>query len=74
MLDDNQSEDHPNHGNGSLDKARYDWLINELDKGQAEGKLYDHRSSRTDRLRTILVPTGDQLLMYGMLPQTEYRT
>jgi hypothetical protein len=39
MLDDNQSEDHPNHGNGSLDKARYDWLINELDKGQAEGKL-----------------------------------
>jgi metallophosphoesterase (TIGR03768 family) len=39
MLDDNQSEDHPNHGNGSLDKARYDWLINELDQGQAEGKL-----------------------------------
>lgn len=27
------------YGKGSLDKERYDWLINELDKGQAEGKL-----------------------------------
>ena len=42
MLDDTQSEKDPNlsnYGNGSLDKARYDWLISELDKGQAEGKL-----------------------------------
>lgn len=27
------------YGKGSVDKERYDWLINELDKGQAEGKL-----------------------------------
>jgi len=42
MLDDTQSEkdpDLPNYGNGSLDRERYDWLIGELDKGQAEGKL-----------------------------------
>ena len=42
MLDDTQSENGPNlheYGNGSLDKARYDWLISELDKGQSEGKL-----------------------------------
>jgi hypothetical protein len=42
MLDDTQSENDPNlpnYGNGSLDKARYDWLINELDKGKSEGKL-----------------------------------
>lgn len=42
MLDDTQSQDGPqlaNYGNGSLDYARYDWLLSELDKGQAEGKL-----------------------------------
>lgn len=42
MLDDTQSledKDLPNYGNGSLDKARYDWLISELDKGQSEGNL-----------------------------------
>ena len=42
MLDDTQSENDPNlknYGNGSLDPARYDWLISELDKGQSEGKL-----------------------------------
>lgn len=52
VLDDTQSNDDPNdpealgygkgsygYGHGSLDKERYDWLISELDKGQAEGKL-----------------------------------
>ncbi len=46
MLDDTQSESDPNlpkppanYGNGSLDPARLAWLINELDAGQAEGKL-----------------------------------
>jgi metallophosphoesterase (TIGR03768 family) len=42
MLDDTQSENDlnlSNYGNGSLDRARYDWLVGELDKGQAEGKL-----------------------------------
>ena len=49
MLDDTQSEQSEpididnNHlnafGNGSLDTARYNWLISELDKGQSEGML-----------------------------------
>lgn len=26
-------------GHGTVDKVRYDWLVSELDKGQAEGKL-----------------------------------
>jgi len=41
MLDDTQSEEDTvsNCGNGSLDQARYEWLISELDKGQAEDKL-----------------------------------
>jgi metallophosphoesterase (TIGR03768 family) len=42
MLDDTQSENDPNlpsYGSGSLDQTRYDWLMNELDEGQAEGKL-----------------------------------
>lgn len=52
VLDDTQSNDDPNdpdalgyghgsfgYGHGSLDQARYDWLVRELDKGQAEGQL-----------------------------------
>ena len=42
VLDDTQSENDPNvqgYGHGSLDQERYDWLVKELDKGQAEGKL-----------------------------------
>ena len=42
VLDDTQSDNDPNvqgYGHGSLDNERYDWLVNELDKGQAEGKL-----------------------------------
>jgi metallophosphoesterase (TIGR03768 family) len=42
VLDDTQSENDPNiqgYGHGSLDSERYKWLVNELDKGQAEGKL-----------------------------------
>jgi len=42
MLNDTQSENDPDlggYGHGSLDKTRYDWLVSELDKGQAEGKL-----------------------------------
>jgi len=46
MLDNTQSEQSEQldpsltiYGNGSLDQARYQWLINELDKGQSEGKL-----------------------------------
>ncbi len=40
VLDDTQGENnYTNHGNGSLDKLRYDWLISELEQGQSEGKL-----------------------------------
>lgn len=52
VLDDTQRDDDSNdpvalgygkgsfgYGHGALDNKRYDWLIKELDKGQAEGKL-----------------------------------
>jgi metallophosphoesterase (TIGR03768 family) len=42
VLDDTQKDTDPNVGPyayASLDNARYDWLVNELDSGQAEGKL-----------------------------------
>jgi metallophosphoesterase (TIGR03768 family) len=42
VLDDTQKDTDPNVGPymyASLDNARYDWLVQELDKGQEEGKL-----------------------------------
>jgi metallophosphoesterase (TIGR03768 family) len=42
VLDDTQGEndaDIHGYGHGSLDQERYNWLVNELDKGQNEGKL-----------------------------------
>ncbi|MFA7418284.1 MAG: TIGR03768 family metallophosphoesterase [Melioribacteraceae bacterium] len=42
VLDNTQSNsdaDVHGYGHGTLDQKRYDWLINELDKGQNEGKL-----------------------------------
>jgi len=42
VLDDTQREDDvfdQGYGHGSLDKERYDWLVKELDEGQAQGKL-----------------------------------
>ena len=42
VLDDTLKDTDPNVGHyayASLDNARYDWLVSELDKGQAEGKL-----------------------------------
>ncbi len=42
VLDDTQSENDPDdhgYGHGTLDQERYDWLVSELDKGQAESKL-----------------------------------
>ena len=43
VLDDTQKDEIPlvgiSSGHGSLDQERYDWLVRELDKGQAEGKL-----------------------------------
>jgi len=45
VLDDTQADTDPTNpeslgmGHASLDMARYNWLVNELDKGQAENKL-----------------------------------
>ncbi len=42
VLDNTNDADKPvtdAYGKGILDQARYDWLVTELDKGQAEGKL-----------------------------------
>nr|WP_320161086.1 TIGR03768 family metallophosphoesterase [uncultured Methanoregula sp.] len=42
VLDDTQKDTDPNttfYMSGSLDIARYNWLVNELETGQAEGKL-----------------------------------
>ncbi len=42
VLDDTQKDSDPStdiHGHSFLDQERYDWLVKELDKGQAEGKL-----------------------------------
>jgi len=42
VLDDTQRDDEPydnGYGHVSLDKERHDWLVRELDKGQAENKL-----------------------------------
>ncbi len=45
VLDDTQSNSDPvdpsslGWGHGTLDQTRYEWLVNELDTGQAEGKL-----------------------------------
>jgi metallophosphoesterase (TIGR03768 family) len=44
VLDDTEKDDggfgkNSNGASGSLDAERYDWLVKELDKGQAEGKL-----------------------------------
>lgn len=42
VLDDTQSADDLDihgYGHGTLDQERYDWLVSELDRGQAEDKL-----------------------------------
>ncbi len=42
VLDNTQRDDDPSEnssGFGSIDQERYDWLVQELDDGQAEGKL-----------------------------------
>ncbi|MFA5246885.1 MAG: TIGR03768 family metallophosphoesterase [Candidatus Micrarchaeia archaeon] len=42
VLDDTDSNDGPaanGYGRGMLDKQRYEWLVSELEKGQADGQL-----------------------------------
>lgn len=55
----------------SLDPARYDWLVNELEKGQAEGRLMiiaahipiRNESAATSRLWTPESPVSEQQLI-----------
>ncbi len=42
VLDDTQADEEPydnGYGHGSLDQARWDWLVRELDRGEADGML-----------------------------------
>ena len=56
---------------GSLDKARYDWLVRELDKGQEEGKLMiiaahipiRNESAASSKLWTPASPVSEQQLI-----------
>ena len=56
VLDDTCKENpypqYSSYARGCLDEKRYDWLVNELDKGQAEGKLM---------IIAAHVPVGPQL-------------
>jgi len=47
------------YARGCLDQTRYDWLVNELDKGQAEGKLM---------IITAHIPVGPQWNVPDALP------
>jgi metallophosphoesterase (TIGR03768 family) len=61
VLDDTQVDentpDGSSNGHGSLDQERYDWLVKELDKGQAEGKLM---------IIAAHIPVGVKLDSYGL--------
>jgi len=42
VIDDTQNDNDADvygYGHGSLDQTRYNWLVNQLDKGQSDGKL-----------------------------------
>lgn len=61
VLDDTMTEENMpdgySNGHGSLDKERYDWLVHELDTGQAEGKLM---------IIAAHIPVGIELQKSGM--------
>lgn len=61
VLDDTQTDeitpDGSSNGHGSLDQERYDWLVQELDRGQAEGKLM---------IIAAHIPVGVELATSGM--------
>jgi metallophosphoesterase (TIGR03768 family) len=61
VLDDTQRDDDlpgdGSYGHGSLDLERYTWLVKELDKGQAEGKLM---------IIAAHIPVGVQLESSGL--------
>jgi len=74
VLDNTQRDTDPNVGPymyASLDKARYDWLVNELDTGQAEGKLMiiaahipiRNEPVNSSKLWTAISPVSEQKLV-----------
>lgn len=74
VLDDTQRDTDPNVGPymyGSLDRARYDWLVNELDTGQADGKLMiiaahipiRNEPVNSSKLWTAISPVSEQKLV-----------
>jgi metallophosphoesterase (TIGR03768 family) len=74
VLEDTQRDTDLNVGPymyGSLDTARYDWLVNELDKGEAEGKLMiiaahipiRNELPNSSKLWTPISPVSEQKLM-----------
>jgi metallophosphoesterase (TIGR03768 family) len=74
VLDDTQRDTDPNVGPymyGSLDTARYDWLVKELDKGEAEGKLMiiaahipiRNELQNSSKLWTPISPVSEQKLV-----------
>ena len=70
VLDDTQRNDDPEgdiYGHSSLDKERYDWLVKELDKGQAEGKLMIIAA----HIPIGIAPAGDEVGWNPHAPLTE---
>ena len=70
VLDDTQRNDDPEgdiYGHSSLDKERYDWLVKELDKGQAEGKLMIIAA----HIPIGIAPAGDEVGWNPKAPMTE---
>jgi metallophosphoesterase (TIGR03768 family) len=74
VLDDTMRDTDANatvFASASLDQTRYDWLVNELEKGQAEGRLMiiaahipiRNESAATSRLWTPESPVSEQQLI-----------
>jgi len=74
VLDDTQRDTDPGvrlFMYGSLDTARYDWLVKELDRGQQEGKLMiiaahipiRNESAASSKLWTPASPVSEQMLI-----------
>jgi metallophosphoesterase (TIGR03768 family) len=74
VLDDTMRDTDANasvFASASLDQARYDWLVNELEKGQAEGRLMiiaahipiRNESAASSKLWTPASPVSEQMLI-----------
>ena len=70
VLDDTQRNDDPAgdiYGHSSLDKERFEWLVKELDKGEAEGKLMIIAA----HIPIGIAPAGDEVGWNPHAPLTE---